>query len=163
MTANTSKRQGKNEVLATLASLSANAVDLINKGKREPEMVEKLLKALQLFKENRLGDAVPNPDPAILLEQKRRRERFFRVEKRKFDHDPKGVPLAVLRISWRASACAVKASALPDSLRDIVKLTEDQIYRLVGLNTMKEFKQLLAEHGMYFAMTEEHIREAFGS
>lgn len=48
--------------LANLATLFATAIDLLQKGARSPTMIDALLRALQLFKENTLGVALPTPE-----------------------------------------------------------------------------------------------------
>jgi hypothetical protein len=53
------EERARTETLARLATLNASAVDLIQSGQRELAMVEALLKANQLFKENKLGHVGP--------------------------------------------------------------------------------------------------------
>lgn len=66
MSANT--RLERNKELANLASLYAQAVGLIERGKRSPQQVHALLTSFQLFKENRLLASVPKPPKDILPE-----------------------------------------------------------------------------------------------
>lgn len=163
MAANTSKRRAKNEFVAILAGLNANAIDLVNKGKRTPEMIRALLRALQLFKENRLGQVSEALGAVDLVEQKRRRVAFHDRYHRSWADHPEGIPVACLKVSVGTSARMMQAgNKMPDSLRKIVGMAETEICAAIGKSSLNEIKQLLSRHGMYLGMPEEYIREAIG-
>jgi hypothetical protein len=48
--------------LRRLTALSVEAIELISSGKRDEDTADRLVNALQLFKENRLGTVLPVRD-----------------------------------------------------------------------------------------------------
>ena len=58
---------------------------------------------------------------------------------------------------------AFQIANLPYNLVALVSLPESQVeLSFANDNAFKELKALLSEKGLYFQMTSEHIREAFG-
>ena len=145
--------------VARIAGLEANAIGLIQRGKRSPEMVVLLIDALQLFKENSLGDVCVDD-----IDSRRRRLR------RKFCHDTcqrytlseGGVPIRVLGIS--RSTMASLFLYLPHSgfLKDMVVCDYDQLCSFVGVEVTDEIVDALEPYGLYLGMPENEIIEAFG-
>lgn len=80
----------KLDQLVRLSGLNANAVDLIQSGQREPAMVDALLNAHQLFKENKLGGTWAKIRGDEYRLSKSYRECFFSMkegETWKLDHE----------------------------------------------------------------------------
>lgn len=160
MAANTSQDQLKVQI-GEMSSLFAQAVGYIERRKRPPEMVAALLKALQLFKENRLGD-VTLIERAYLRDRAYLRKLFYQATYSRFAHQ-RGVPFAELRPSQTLSATAFnRGDRFPSLLRDLVKLSYSQVCSLVSVALADEIKSLLEPFGLYLGMPEIESIEAFG-
>ncbi len=73
MTAKTGKAK-MTKLLKRMASLYAYAYGLIERGKRSVEMIEVLVRALQMFKENRLGAVIERNEPGTELSHEKLQE-----------------------------------------------------------------------------------------
>lgn len=123
-------------------------------------MVNKLLDALQLFKENRLGSVVALD---CLAEAKRLRQEFrLRTER---GHGNKGSDLVVAdlelsRFTIKRCFCYLPKEWL--KLVELVQKDHHQVEERIGREATDEIYQKLAERGLSFAMSPEHMVEAFG-
>lgn len=139
--------------LARLSNLSLQAAVLTAQDKRESGMVDHLLKALQLFKENRLGHVFPFVPEGDLDARKRFRDKIERFGEARAYRD------FIRNLSGKGFA------EFPNmSFRELVSKGRWELLRMKGFGdgSLARFELALNAEGLHVAMTPDEIEICFG-
>lgn len=165
-----SRQESFAEKLVRLAVLMADAVIVVNKGSRSEGMIGSLLKALQLFKENRLGEVLPE-----MLKSETKTPPSSRLARREeFKKRLENLGLAVITSEFYSKLPTVARNALCDhsraprfSLAQIV-LGEKHYWgadlrRGIGKISRAKIEGVLDEWGLYIGMSVDEVVECLGT
>ncbi len=145
MFAETKPANPRNELrgqLSRLASLLAVTIELLQKDARSREMVKNLFRALQLFKENRLGVVLATENS---LQTPALREII-------------NEPVAHLPLSGRIKTAMRNSNVR--TLREVLEIKERQLFALnnMGRGSVKQLGEYLNSLGCWIGMTEAEIK-----
>jgi hypothetical protein len=152
--ANTRKQLGQ------LSDLYVNAYALIQKGVRSDRSIHELLKALQLFKEEKLeGVVLPLPSGDKPSPVERRAEFVRRLA-------DEGGDVLFREFTERLTGFARNRLAERDISSFRVLVSYGRRYfsrgRSVGEHTLEQLEKALAEYGLYLDMSEKEVENVFG-
>lgn len=149
--------------LDRLANLHATAVSLIGSGKRNQKMVDLLLKALQLFKEGKLGLIEQNESPRAQHLRRKQRIEFYTQYVKPWLEEKSSIAFPEICFNFsrriRATLFLGKLSKLPI----LLQMPEGQFSSLPDSQAvLAEIRKKVAPFGLHFGMSREEVEEAFG-
>jgi hypothetical protein len=152
-------------IVSRMAHLTSQAIELTvkNDGEdRDDEMVEHLMNALQLYKENRLGKVLPrnSSDVRTLTQEVIERRRAFRAKIELLGHEA-----VENQIYARLPVRSISYLRRYEYLYNLVQKREGEIrhIKLVGKLTLSLLKAALREEGLCLGMTQDEVKDCFGS
>lgn len=145
-----------------LAALSKDALSNLIEGKRTSEMTQQLLRALQLYKENQLGEvlsfSIPEERSAINQVQLIRRRAFAERIRRYGERE-------VTRQFAQSLSGRIRNVLDRAGLRDILHMTPEAVVRRakgLGRISLPKLEQALYLEGLCLGMSYSEIEEVFG-
>jgi hypothetical protein len=147
------------EILSRLAVLNAAAVELIQRDSRSPKMNDELLRALQLFKEGRLGSVHP-----LVPEGRAEWEGLRTGLKERISKEGAEV---VYRSFLNEVPLRIQSGLCYKGIRTFRELLQSDRFSLIqgggrlGHKGIDVLEAILARYGLSFTLGQEQIAELF--
>lgn len=161
MSANTGKVD-QLKLVGQMADLAATAVEYVAAGKRNVAATERIMKALQLFKENRLGDVLSF---CLAEEGKSPLGKTFRSRRESFKEELRALGEAKTERNFYDGLPTRARNWFQNTpLRDMVSSAEN--YRIKrncrGSVALADLEKALAVKGLTLDMSDAEIEDCFG-
>ncbi|MCI5108241.1 MAG: hypothetical protein MRY49_00130 [Candidatus Pacebacteria bacterium] len=162
------RQQVEGDVVKNFSALAFDAVKFVTQDKRDKLQVNQMLKALQLFKENRLGEVFAKDTAEMQAVRRRRRlalwakiQRDDREGRISNGEDPCNWVVHIFGFSQRVGAYLFLGK-IP-KFRQLLQMDERDLNQSEDAQSMvREIRDKITPHGLYFGMSVAEINEAFG-